>query len=231
MVIIVHTSQKYQLPTSMERFCDFGQFGCQLFFVISGYMAYLSFSSCKTSRVFYQRRFLAIAPGWHLTMLLFIVVNMIWKSLGLSQVYQECHTVAGLLINALFLNGFVPFCNNNGVPGGWFIGTIMIFYAICPFLIQLIDKVKNRRILHFIPIIAFLINISIQYLVGTVVGNFELSENGRFLYFNIINQLPCLLCGLLLGRMDIRVYEGRNTLQLLAGGGYLSSGGVHTVRL
>ena len=219
MVIVVHTSQKYKLPAPIEQLCDFGQFGCQLFFVISGYMAYLSYSSCKNPRVFYQKRFLAIAPGWHLTMLLFIFVNIVWKTLGLSYVYQECHSMAGLLINALFLNGFVPFCNNNGIPGGWFIGTIMIFYAICPFLIHLIDKVKNRGILFFIPLIALLVNIFMQYLVGIAVGNYELSGNGCFLYFNIINQLPCLICGLLLGRMDTRVYQGRNTLRVLAGGG------------
>lgn len=37
MVILVHTSQMYHIPTAIKKLCEFGQMGCQLFLVISGF--------------------------------------------------------------------------------------------------------------------------------------------------------------------------------------------------
>ena len=53
MVFIVHYGQSFGTPEITE----FGQMGCQLFFLVSGYVCCYSYKKCKNAFEFYLRRF------------------------------------------------------------------------------------------------------------------------------------------------------------------------------
>ncbi len=199
-VLLVHTAQKYHLPSSVKYVCSFGQYGCQMFFVISGYLAYKSLKD--SSWAFYKRRLLSIVPGYWLTIALFLVITFAWASLGLSPQYAQCRSFSGITANALLWHGFLPFCINKVVPGGWYIGTLVVLYALTPSLKQCL-KIVNRPIafgVFFAMLI--LLDIVFQYCVSRINGMSELSGNNHFLYFFFLNQLPCYVIGLYIAKSE-----------------------------
>ena len=82
MVILVHYNQSF---VHGVRFFMFGQMGCQIFFVLSGFGVAASFAK-KTresaepfvaAKQFYYARFKALAPGYWLMIFVFWALNLI----------------------------------------------------------------------------------------------------------------------------------------------------------
>ena len=68
MVILVHSTQRFANLSNVFQIFNVGQFGCQIFFVLSGY---LSMKSCEQDKNrFYRKKFCAIAPGYYLLILI-----------------------------------------------------------------------------------------------------------------------------------------------------------------
>lgn len=203
LIILVHTAQKYTLPEPIACVCAFGQYACQLFFVISGYLAWKSLSRNNTG-VFYQKRAFSIFPGYWITILFFLLLNTIWQILYLRVPYQWNHSLLGVGTNVLGIHGFFPSSHNNVVPGGWYVGTTVILYALSPLLKRIILRLRHNWI---VPVIECTFSIAIQYLIGWATGSMELSENNHFLYFSFINQSIAYTLGMLLGEKAERKPE------------------------
>ena len=198
-VLLVHTAQKYHLLPSVKYVCSFGQYGCSMFFVISGYLAYKSLKDRTLD--FYKRRLLSIVPGYWLTIAFFMLFTFVWASLGLSPQYRQCRSFNGIAANALLLHGFLPFCMNTVVPGGWYIGTLVVLYALTPLLKQ---SLKNKKpiVWGLFLVSLVLVNIVFQFTITKMLKMTELSGNNHFLYFFFLNQLPCYLIGLYIADKD-----------------------------
>ena len=143
MVILVHFNQSFSNGVDFFRF---GQMGCQLFLVVSGFGACLSFEKkCKketsfvnASKSFYLSRIKTIAPPWWFMMFIIYIMNTILIQSGHSLVFGTNRSFWGILFNALFLNGLIPQCNNNVMPGGWYIGTSMLLDGVTPELCSML---------------------------------------------------------------------------------------------
>ena len=212
MVIMNHAD--WYLPKMngyLQTISNYGQMGVQLFFVVSAFTLCLSMdrrnNNGENLKTFYVRRYFRIAPLYYLG----IPLYMIYYSLVVPFIeggkigIASWYTLPNILANVFFVNGLVPGdANNRVVPGGWSIGTEMIFYLIFPFIFLLYKKYKeNDTALTIIPFAGLLVSftaINSMHVVASEVINYEnfdyFKQNGRFLYFNILCQLPVFLMGM-----------------------------------
>ena len=87
MVLLVHSTHRFELPVLLDEVCKFGQMGCQIFFVTSAFCISMSYEKRKESiGSFYMRRFVSVAPGYWITIVLNLVTVLITIAIyGYSQ--------------------------------------------------------------------------------------------------------------------------------------------------
>lgn len=205
MVILVHYNQSYESNIPWFRFF---QMGCQVFFVIAGYGGAASFSKKlrnqsygQAAKTFLWSRIWGIAPAWYFMMVITYLANSIsvWLTGNLLPIGINRNPLA-ILCNALFIQGLIPSYNNNVMPGGWYIGTIMVLYVATPLLFYLLAtaqtvRQKRGRCLC-VSMAAFLLLIGISV---SVPGDPQMvMGNNSFWYFSPLTQIPCYLLGMLL---------------------------------
>ena len=196
MVIMVHAAQPFQnLNPMIKSLSYYGQLGVQLFFIASAYTLCLSSDNRhgeSNAKLKYGiRRYFRIAPLYYFAIILYGCLAYFTHYMD----FKANYTVYNVLANVFFLHGFSPGANNNIVPGGWSIGTEMIFYAIFPFLLRLVKLGLSRSKVYlyaFIFLGVALSQISVYFLSK---HGLEM-KNNSFLYFNIIVQLPVFLVGI-----------------------------------
>jgi peptidoglycan/LPS O-acetylase OafA/YrhL len=202
MVMLVHTVHTITgVSTLVMDVSDYGQMGVQLFFVASAYTLCLSYvkraEEKKPLTSFFIRRFFRIAPLYYLGIIGYFLLEPSIHILEKIKMSYSQYTVQSIIANILFVHGFVKSANNNVVPGGWSIGTEMAFYALFPMLFMLFRWLYRQygiSSLYLLIGLSMLLNILFQL----ATGQFSATEsiNNKFIYFNIINQLPVFLLGM-----------------------------------
>ncbi|GAB0157529.1 acyltransferase [Chryseobacterium sp. Alg-005] len=187
MVILVHTTQLFNFnPILINHIFAYGKMGVQLFFIASAYTLCLSshFRENEKKHItkFYIRRYFRIFPIYYLGILIYYLLNAYISG------NTENYTFKNIVSNILFIHGLVPSANNNIVPGGWSIGTEMLFYAVFPFLFSFLSSGRSFLKGGFIILISQAILFYFQRK-----SNF----NYEFFYFNILNQISVFLIGIL----------------------------------
>lgn len=194
MVILTHISQLYtsELPNYLNFFFGYCQMGVQLFFIASAFTLYNSFENRKQEsqplKNFYIRRFFRIFPIYYLGIILYFTLNYYFKNI-------DSYSLKNIVSNLTFTHGLTPSANNTIVPGGWSIGTEMLFYLFFPFLIKYLIKsnflFKSIIIIVFSYSIIFILDLKVLY--------------NNFWYFNIITQLPVFIIGILYYQFNKRL--------------------------
>jgi peptidoglycan/LPS O-acetylase OafA/YrhL len=129
-----------------------GPRGVQLFFVVSAFTLYMSWSRRKSNekhilRNFYIRRFFRIAPLFYFAIIYFLYIQNYWNG-------NPNHiTTSNILSTFFFINGAVPPWINNIVYGGWSITVEMTFYIFFPFIISKLYSIRVAVIVTFITMI------------------------------------------------------------------------------
>ena len=149
-IILCHLRQSFPDLTNTLSFLSYGQFGSQVLFVVAGFFAANSFSKLieennfkSASIEFYKKRLKSIAPAWYFMMIVIFVLNSLsYKFIGKSIGFSGNRSFLGILVNVLFLNGIFPKTGYDVMPGGWFIGTIMIFYLFTPLLFNVFSSLS-----------------------------------------------------------------------------------------
>lgn len=206
MVILVHYNQSFRAANvPLFQFC---QMGCQAFFVASGFGAALSFTKKlkqhtfkAATKEFYLSRLRAIGPSWWLMIAVVYLINTIsLKITGHTLDFGENRSAVGIIFNALFLHGLNPVCNNNVMPGGWYIGTIMILYVLSPFIIALFQKLSPLKacvISSLSSLFSVVILTLIAYQIDPQLVSLAVGNNS-FGYFSFLAQYPSFCLGILL---------------------------------
>jgi peptidoglycan/LPS O-acetylase OafA/YrhL len=198
-VIAVHSTGKSSDPTSSTVVAfQYGQTGVQLFFLASAITLCLSAASREDEGspllAFYARRYFRIAPLYYVGIVLYLVWSGVFEfhKTGRFEIGAQ-YTPWNIAANVLFFHGVYPPANNDIVPGGWSIGTEMIFYAMFPGLWQLLKGAGDRKqvwTFALLCLLAISVDTGIKYLMN------EDSRMNGFLYFNIGTQLPVFLMGM-----------------------------------
>ncbi len=225
MVVLVHTSQHIEnLSPSLSGVAAYCQLGVQLFFVASALTLCLSYKTSldqnRNTQVlaFAIKRFFRIAPLYYLAIPLYIALYAV-KDLFLT---GELHvpvqyTTSAIASNVFFIHDFLPWAQNNIVPGGWSIGVEMAFYALFPILFSAFDRLNFKRdVLLFAIFALLLLNVGINYFLS-ITFDYSIA-NQSFAYYFLGNHLPVFLIGMLVYSIvrDGAGIENRSTVIGLA---------------
>ena len=201
MVILVHTSNALIVDSGLIGILSkYGQMGVQLFFVASAFTLCLSFAGRKDEYApiltFYIRRLFRIVPMYYLGIAGYCILLTLINYVHSGEIIAPDHyTPINILANALFIHGVYEPANNNIVPGGWSIGTEMLFYLIFPLLMFLLfRRLKGNLILtlSFPFLVLIILYLVVNNLAGLIV------ENNSFIYYSILLQLPVFATGIAL---------------------------------
>ena len=197
MVIVHHCGQTFNESSTLTYILSFGNQGVQLFFIVSAYTLFLSTKKKSTEsykwRKFYVRRIFRILPLY-----LIGIIYFTWQQGGIHQ--REWNNdifpinILTLISNALLLHGLSPYTINSIVPGGWSIAAEFLFYSIFPFLFLKINSTKTALIALGI---AFIVQITLHFLLFSTPLIKQESLWGAFEYFYFPFQLPAFLVGIL----------------------------------
>ena len=214
MIIIVHNRHFIMKDMSGYRqLINYGQMGCQLFFMVSGMaLCYSWFKQIENSNnslsdrlknygSFILKRYLRLAPGFLLIMCTNLILNYILIDiLKYSPGYIMNRKPKAIIANIFFLHGLIPDCINNVFPGGWYIGTTFILYLLFPLLASLFDKLYSLKkyIIVFLPLIFLGINYIFMKQISSITHNAYYPHNSSFMYYFFLNQLPCFSLGIVL---------------------------------
>lgn len=203
MVILVHTHQCFRLSAAQNLIPRFCQMGCQIFFVLSSYGLCHSFSAKKITWFSHmKKRISKLAVGYWCAILLYGIYRAGMAFLAKEDILQALN-IPGILINGLFLNGFVPIpeINNGIVRGGWYVGTTVILYALFPLLYKLYFAGKSKlwkkyRAVLF-SVCVFFVSAAIVLLAGQLHPAL-ICKNDTYIYYSFINQLTPFALGIVL---------------------------------
>lgn len=220
MIIMVHNRHFIMKDMSgLRQLINYGQMGCQLFFMVSGMALCYSWfhlvskyavpqetrltvpQRLKCSGQFILRRYLRLAPGFLIILCVNFLLNVLFMDvLDHSPGFIINRKPTAILANVLFLHGFFPDCINNVFPGGWYIGTTFILYVLFPLLILLFEKIYSlkRPLIMIIPVIFLILNCILLRNIASATNNELYPYNNSFLYYFFTNQLPCFSLGILL---------------------------------
>ncbi len=197
MIIFVHSSQYFLLPAWAKKLPQFGQMGCQIFFVLSAYTLCLSLEKNQTKTLpFLKRRIFRILPSYWTMIVVYVVYRFAFRLFFNFEGFSGNPNFWEILANVFFIHGLIPGqANNYVVRGGWFVGTLIIFYCFTPLLFKLFNVKnakwqKNRTWLF--PVAALTFSLCMWLLIGQ--GR-NICTNNSFVYFSFINQFPCYALG------------------------------------
>lgn len=216
-VVIVHCGQVAHSDGLIKKLTETGQYGVQLFFVVSALTISLTYnshrekygSSARANLGWLIKRFFRIAPIYYLAIIFYSLESYAFF-VASHHAYGAVPQEIPLLSNIFFVHAWVPSGNNSVVPGGWSIGVEMFFYLLVP-LIWMVSP-KWRVWLLFAGVFA---GIGATLLAAQIsTGTFDV-DNNSFLYCWFPTQAPVFALGLLffmhrghkLGR-NLGAYEG-----------------------
>lgn len=197
MVILTHVVLSTRgLNSNFYYVAAYGKMGVQLFFFLSAYTLCLSMSGRNDGvSAFYIRRYFRIAPIYYTGIFIYYFVFLYARSHPSPLPLFGSYNRGNVICNILLLHGLVPAANNTVVPGGWSIGTEILFYLLFPFLFNLYRTVTSKSIYWVIPLLAFVITYAAA-LTLLLCFNINVYRHDGFYYYSIINQLPVFLTGM-----------------------------------
>jgi peptidoglycan/LPS O-acetylase OafA/YrhL len=202
-VVAVHLSFQFpNLPKTVALVARMGQYGVQLFFVISAITIFMTLEADRArfpearhiTLRFYIKRFFRIAPLYYAAIAIYGLIS--WGALhwGYDRAWVlGAHGPADILLNMLFLHALSPSAINNVVPGGWSIGVEMLFYLLAPLIFFF---TMNRARLVFASVAVLAVSAGVMWLVGCNGAADCSVENNTYLYFWPPVQVPCFIVGM-----------------------------------
>lgn len=115
---------------------SFGNTIVNIFFIISGAMLYYNNPKIDSIKRFYYKRFKSIFPMFYLTFCFFYLIWSIY-----SQNFLYGGNPVKLLLTLFGVDGYFLYLGPNYYQiGEWFLGAIVILYAIYPLLLWIFNK-------------------------------------------------------------------------------------------
>lgn len=173
LVVFCHSHQMFALPGAMNDILSFLQVGVQLFIILSAFGLCFSYSKKAVSWFgFMKQRVSKLAVFYWLAIVLAAVYRAVFAVVAHNELLKEINPI-GMALNALFLHGFVPdaVINNQIVRGGWYVGTIVLLYALFPAMFRIYfknGKTWEATRKYAFPLIVFAATMAVQLALQKV---------------------------------------------------------------
>ena len=203
MVLVNHTAQSIVgLPKILYDCSEFGKYGVQLFFIMSAYTLCLSKQARGDEQLatkkYFIRRYFRIAPLYYVGILLYGSILLFGTEFRINTfLLQPDYSMKAVLFHITFLHGLTPAYIHSVVPGGWSIGTEMLFYLLFPVLFSALSRMSSKWLLIAIPMIVALFISAFFRLLPHIFPPLS-RHNFEFYYCTVLNQLPVFLTGMVL---------------------------------
>ncbi len=196
-VFMVHFGQRFNFHGILRSITDCGKYGVQMFFMLSGFLACLSWGedsnySNKKALKYFINRCIRILPLYYICVLYyFFTETFIWKDIPIDP--------KGLywLRYIFLLNGVVGeksyFWSNLGIT--WTIPIFMFFYLVFPIINKTFNSLSRAVIL-------LILTIFVSFFTNRYAGG----------YMPMLASLPYFVAGIILYRANL---ENRNKFLLL----------------
>ena len=167
MVVGVHIGQRFIIPGALGRFFEKGATGVSFFFILSGYLGYMSMERVFGKEgvyfagvmKFWIKRALHVLPLYYLVMIVYFVFFTLIK--GVPQDETGLYWIRYIFM----INTWIPseniFWNNLGAV--WSISAFMLFYLLAPLFYLVIKK----YVVAWVAVIAFYGVFKVTDNVGT----------------------------------------------------------------
>lgn len=198
-VVVVHCGQVADSSGVVGKLAATGQYGVQLFFVISALTISITYEShaskygswWQVKAGWLIKRFFRIAPLYYVASVMYPVRDYLIY-LGSHHSYGRVPQLLPWLSNILFVHTWVPSGNNSVVPGGWSIGVEMFFYLLVP-LIWMVSR-KHRAWVLSAGVFA---GLATTFVVAKIATGAFFVEDASFLYYWFPTQAPVFALGLI----------------------------------
>jgi peptidoglycan/LPS O-acetylase OafA/YrhL len=198
-VVLVHSAQLAPSEGPEAKIAAAGQYGVQLFFIVSALTISMTYEShiarygtnFRSQVAWFTKRFFRIAPLYYLAAVLYPIEQYAIYEFSRHRYGGLVH-VPDVIANMLFLHTWIPSANNSVVPGGWSIGVEMFFYTLVPFCWMVVPIRRRVRVLC-LSAIGFLI--VTEFVSKVLTGSFFIGDN-TYLYYWFPAQAPVLTIGL-----------------------------------
>lgn len=193
-VVAVHATHEFNIHNGITRMADAGMYCVQLFFVISAFLVFRSLASKNVERwtikdyfKFLFHKITRLVPVLYLA----IIWNLILYFVSIGGIPGADDDVwKKALLPALFINGFSYEYFNPWMT--WYVGVLVMFYAIAPLLYRYINSIK-KSIVFFVLAACFgwLLNYILVVFCGVLSDDW-------FFYGWLPRQLPVFSLGIIL---------------------------------
>lgn len=194
LVFFCHMAQIAEFPFLIRSIEVWGQFGVQLFFVISATTMIINYDDNRELKdewlQFLFRRTTRIFPLYVTGIIIYFLAAMAEEFVFRTESNYSSYTPINITLNILLINNLFASAQNVIVPGGWSISAEFIFYLIFPTIIFCIKAHQHAAIIIFFSSIFANIAFQLSYSQG----------GGHFLYYHILNQIPVFLLTILLAQ-------------------------------
>lgn len=198
-VIATHAASISGLKDGLlGRLAVAGGMGVQLFFVISAFTIFLTFSSrfgreTAPIRNFFTRRLLRIVPVYWLGILLYTAVY------GLaSRGWRDAPELWHYPMHILLINLFHPDTTSSVVPGGWSISCEIIFYLTVPLWFFLVRSARSAAVFAVLAmVIGSALVLAMKAVVGPMFADHGAQLMNQYFYRSFPSQIGCFALGIL----------------------------------
>ena len=147
---LAETVPMKQLAPQFDPYFRAGQYGVQLFFVVSAFTLFLSLDRRRVSesrpwRNYFIRRFFRIAPMFWAA-LIFYLCFPIGPGESDAVVSLQQKNLPAIAATALFVNSCNPHWINSIIAGEWSVATEMLFYLLVPLFFLAFKSVRRAMI-------------------------------------------------------------------------------------
>lgn len=142
-IVLIHSGAA-NLPSVLGKAGAIGNSGVQIFYLISGYLAFLSMDNFvkkegEESFKWVRKKILRLLP-------LFYIALIVGCLIGGDSYWYGCDekvTIPNIITHFLFLHGFFPRYANSIIGGEWYLGTLVLFYLVVPLLHKYLDCLEK----------------------------------------------------------------------------------------
>ncbi len=198
-VVLIH-SGAMNLGGPISVVARYGSTFVQAFFVVSVFLVWKSLDGLHSDLTFtkYMRWFyhkvIKLVPAYYAAIVLYGLItggNSYWAG------DENPLSIKSIVLHLLFLHGLDPKCCNNILGVEWYVGVLVIFYLLAPFVHKVIDNLPKA-------VIAFILaNMVCNYICGLATGAIIPDEYSNiyeeyYCNYGFFSQVPTLLSGVVL---------------------------------